>query len=71
MNTKILSIIILVIGVLMMMYTGFTYFTTENVVNIGSLHINKQKSHFISWPPIVGLLLFLCGILMFVNRKKV
>ncbi len=71
MNTKPFGILILVIGLLMMIYTGFTYFTTERVVDIGSLHINKEKSHFVSWPPIIGALLFLGGLVMLLNRKKV
>jgi hypothetical protein len=69
MNTsKSLAIILVVIGLLMMLYTGFTYFTTERVVDIGSLHINKEKSHFISWPPLIGALLFLMGLVM-LSRK--
>ncbi|HXU28579.1 MAG TPA: hypothetical protein VN698_15215 [Bacteroidia bacterium] len=71
MNTKPLGTIILVIGLLMMIYTGFTYFTTENVANVGPIHINKEKSHFVSWPPVVGIILFIAGLVMLVSRKKV
>ena len=70
MNTKTLGIVLVIIGILMMLYTGFTYFTTERVVDIGSLHINKEKSHFVSWPPIIGALLFIGGLITLVNRKK-
>ncbi len=72
MNTsKTIGIILVSIGILMMIYTGFTYFTTENVANIGPLHINKEKSHFISWPPIIGAILLVSGLIIFLTNKKV
>jgi len=70
MNTKNLGIILLVIGILMIIYTGFTYFTTEKVVDIGRIEIDKQKSHPIHWSPIIGCILFVVGLLTFNMNKK-
>jgi hypothetical protein len=68
-SSKTLGIILVTIGILMMLYTGFTYFTTEKVVDIGSLHIAKEKSHLVTWPPVVGAIFLLAGLIMLGTRK--
>lgn len=71
MQTKSLGMVIIAIGVLMMIYTGFNYVTTEKVVDLGVIEINKQHNHPVQWPPIVGLVLIVSGIaLIAFNRKK-
>jgi len=69
-SAKPLGIVLITLGILMMLYTGIHYYTTERVVDIGSLHINKEKNHFISWPPLVGAVLLVSGLAMFFIRKK-
>ena len=50
-------------------YTSFNVVTTEKVVDIGPLKVEKENYHFFQWPPIVGGLLAISGIaLLFVNR---
>ena len=68
-SSKTLGIILVTIGILMMLYTGFTYFTTEKVVDIGSLHIAKEKSHLVTWPPVVGAIFLLAGLITLGTRK--
>jgi uncharacterized membrane protein YidH (DUF202 family) len=70
MQTRYLGIIIIAIGVLMMIYTGFNYITTEKVVDLGVIEINKQKNHPIQWSPIVGLVLIVGGIVIIAFNKK-
>ena len=45
MKTKGVGIALLVIGILMTIYTGFNYVTTEKVVDIGPIQINKEENH--------------------------
>ncbi len=70
MNTKTLGIILIVIGILMIAYTGFNYVTSEKVVDIGPLEINADKNHFVHWSPYVGAILLAGGLLLtFVKNK--
>jgi uncharacterized membrane protein YdcZ (DUF606 family) len=72
MTSKNIGIILIVIGILMMIYTGFTYVTREKVVDLGPLEVNKEESHPVSWSPIVGAVLLVGGIAMVAidkNRK--
>jgi hypothetical protein len=70
MFSKPFGIILIALGVVMMIYTGFTYVTTEKVVDFGALQINKDKNHFVHWPPIAGAILLVAGIAIVVTAKK-
>jgi uncharacterized membrane protein YidH (DUF202 family) len=70
MQLKPLAIVLLIIGIVMIAYTGFTYYTTEKVVDLGVIEINKEKSHPISWSPIIGIILFVAGLIMLLRPKK-
>ena len=67
---KTLGIVLVAIGIVMMVYTGFNYVTTEKVVDLGPIEINAEKSHNVQWPPIVGLILIVGGIVVIVLDKK-
>lgn len=68
---KTLGIILLIVGVLMIAYTGFNYVTTEKVVDIGTIEITKEKNHFVQWPPIAGVVLIIGGVaLLFLDKKS-
>ncbi|MDQ2868235.1 MAG: DUF3185 family protein [Verrucomicrobiota bacterium] len=62
--TSILGIILLIAGIALLAYGGFTSFTTkENVAKIGPVEINKQESH----PgPIAGGVCIVGGVLLLV-----
>lgn len=67
---KPLGIILVVLGIIMMIYTGFNYVTNEKVVDIGPLQINAEKNHPVQWSPIVGAILLAGGIVVIVTGKK-
>ena len=70
MQTKNLGIVLVVIGVIMMVYTGFNYVTKEKVVDLGPLQISKNENHPVQWSPIIGGILLVGGILIIVTGKK-
>jgi hypothetical protein len=56
----------------MLAYTGFNYVTTEKVVDIGPIEINAQKNNRVSWPPFVGLVLIVGGVVIIsLDKKKI
>jgi len=64
------GIALLIIGLVMIFYTGFNFVTTEKVIDIGSVEITKENNHFVQWPPIVGVVLIIGGVALFVLDKK-
>ena len=70
MQLKNLEIAMVIIGLIMMAYTGFNYVTTEKVVDFGPIQVNKDVNHPINWSPIVGIVLAVGGIVLIVSSKK-
>ncbi|UFH34617.1 hypothetical protein [Flavobacterium acetivorans] len=70
MNLKTIGIGIIIIGALMVFYTGFNYVTTEKVVDFGPIQINKQQNHPVQWSPIVGIVLIIFGGILIIPEKK-
>lgn len=64
MKTKKIGIVLIAIGILMSIYTGFNYVTTEKVVDIGPIQINAEKNHPVQWTPIIGVLIIVGGIIV-------
>jgi drug/metabolite transporter (DMT)-like permease len=67
---KTIGIAIMAIGILMIIYTGFNYVTSERVVDLGPLHINAEKNHPVQWSPIAGVVLLVGGLVILVTGKK-
>lgn len=70
MKTKTPGIVLIIIGIIMLAYSGFSYVTTEKVVDLGPIQINKEKNHSFNWPPIVGAVVFIGGILFLVIPNR-
>jgi len=64
------GMIMVVIGIAMMVITGFNIVTKKKVLDVGPVEINKEKSHPISWSPIIGAALLLGGIAVMASDKK-
>ena len=67
---KIIGIVLIGLGIIMMIYTGFNYVTKEKVVDLGPIQINAEKNHPVQWSPIVGLVLIVGGIVVVAVDKK-
>jgi len=50
--TMIVAVILIGLGIVVLAYSGITYKTRGEPVDIGPLHIETTKSHFI--PPVAG-----------------
>ncbi|MDD3721453.1 MAG: hypothetical protein PHW92_03050 [Lutibacter sp.] len=70
MKTKTIGIVIAIIGILMIIYTGFSYVTTEKVVDLGPLQMSVEKENPVQWSPIVGVILLVGGIVIVAMDKK-
>ena len=70
MKTKTIGIILIAAGALTMLYTGFNYATTEKVVDLGPVQINREKQHSVKWPSILGGIIAVGGIMVITLGKK-
>lgn len=58
---KILGILLIIVGVVALIYGGFTYTTTKKAVDLGPVQIDKKESHTVPLPPVLGVLAILGG----------
>jgi len=71
MNAKTIGIIIMVIGLVMTLYTGFNYVTREKVADIGGIEIIADKDNTVSWGPFVGIgVIVIGGVVLLTGRKN-
>ena len=67
---KTLGIILIVLGMLGLVWGGFTYTTREKVVDIGPIHATRDKTHNVPLPPILGAVALIGGIALLVSPRK-
>ena len=70
MQPKILAIVLIVVGIIMIVYNGFNFVTTEKVVDLGTIEISKETNHPVQWSPIIGVVLIVGGIVIIILGKK-
>jgi len=67
---KTLAIALLVIGGIMMVFTGFNIVTKKKVVDLGKVEINKEEKTPVYWSPITGGILLAAGVIVLVASKR-
>jgi drug/metabolite transporter (DMT)-like permease len=68
---KIAGIVLIVLGILALVYQGFSYKETKQDAQIGSLTIQHKETETIPLPPIVGAVFIVGGAAaLFINGRK-
>ncbi|TDG35751.1 hypothetical protein EZJ43_12070 [Pedobacter changchengzhani] len=67
---KTLGLILIVIGIAMLVWTGFNYTKREKIVDVGPIQISADKQKSVNWPPYIGGLIAVAGVIVLVTSKK-
>ena len=67
---KNLGIGLILIGIIMMLVTGFNFVTREKVVDMGSVQITSNKNNPVQWSPIVGGIILAAGFVVLITNKN-
>jgi hypothetical protein len=68
---KTAGILIIILGLGLTIFTAFTFFTKEKVVDIGKLEISRDKPHNLNWSPLIGIAVMgIGGVLLWQSYKK-
>lgn len=67
---KTFGIILAIIGVVMLIWTGFSYTKEEKVVDIGPLEVNAEKQEQVTWPSYAGGILLAAGVIFIILDRK-
>jgi hypothetical protein len=70
-STTMLGILLAVLGVLALVYQGFSYTRREKVLDIGPIHATADTREHVPLPPIVGGLALVSGaVLLLLGAKQ-
>lgn len=63
---KIAGIVLIAIGILVLVYQGFSYTQTKQDAKIGSIEIQHQETHDVAISPIIGAVCIVVGVVVLV-----
>ncbi|MDP9337938.1 MAG: DUF3185 domain-containing protein [Acidobacteriota bacterium] len=58
----LLGVVLIAIGVIALVYQGFTYTTQKKVLDIGPIQATKEEHHSIPVPPVIGVIALISGV---------
>ncbi len=68
---SIVGILLIIVGITSLAYQGFSYTKREKVLQIGDLEVTADTQKTVYFPPVLGGLSLVAGIvLVVVGRKK-
>lgn len=67
---KNLGIGLIVIGILMCVFTSFSFTKEKKIIDLGSLTVFKKEDKTIGWPIYAGIGIGLFGIALLAMDKK-
>lgn len=70
MMNKTLGLILTLLGIAMLVWTGFSYTKKEKLVDAGPIEISADEEKNVNWPPYVGGIVLITGIVILVTAKK-
>lgn len=65
-----LGLVLIVVGLILTLVTGFKFFTKEKVVDIGNLEVSADKPHRVDWSPYVGVGIMVIGGIIFIASRR-
>jgi uncharacterized membrane protein len=67
---RTIALILIVLGIIMLVWTGFTYTQKDKLVDAGPIQISADKEKSVNWPPYVGGIVLVAGVVILTTSKK-
>jgi len=67
---RTIGLILIVLGVVMLIWTGFSYTKKEKVIDAGPIQVSADKEKSVNWPPYLGGILLIGGVVVVATAKK-
>lgn len=67
---RMLGIILIVVGIAMLLFRGFSYTQDKKVVDAGPIQIDRKENKTVEWPMYAGVVAVVAGIAVFAMSKK-
>ena len=66
----IVGIILIIVGVISLVYGGFTYTKREKVLELGPIQATAEKQKTIPFPPVLGGICLVGGIVLVIVGSR-
>jgi len=67
-SRNIIVVVLITLGIVVLAYSGISFRTRGQPVDLGPVHVETTRSHFI--PPVVGAIALVGGIVLLVVGNK-
>lgn len=67
---KSVGLILIVVGAILLIWTGFSYTKKEKIVDLGPIQVSADREKTVNWPPYAGGVVLLAGIIVLVTAKN-
>jgi len=67
---KVIGIVLILAGIAMLLFKGFSYTQQKKVVDLGPVEINKTEKKRVNWPLYAGVLVTVAGVVVTVSARK-
>jgi len=67
---KNVGLILIVLGAILLIWTGFTYTKKEKIVDLGPIQVSADRQKTVNWPPYAGGIVLLAGIVILVSARN-
>ena len=67
---KAIGIVLIVLGLGMLIFRGFSVQTEKKLVDVGPLEVNKKENKWIGWPVYAGGIAIIAGIILVATDRK-
>ncbi|RZL19733.1 MAG: hypothetical protein EOO89_02460 [Pedobacter sp.] len=67
---RTIALVMIILGIIMLVWTGFTYTQKEKLVDAGPIQISADKEKSVNWPPYIGGIILVAGVIILTTSKK-
>ena len=64
------AIFLIILGLILTVFTAVKFFTKERVVDIGDVHITRNKPHKLTWSPLIGIAVMAAGGVVYILDSR-
>lgn len=67
---KVLGVALIAVGILMLVFRGFSFTQEKKIVDIGPIEINQKQRKSVDWPLYAGIITLGAGVVVLVAANK-
>ncbi|HOA36828.1 MAG TPA: hypothetical protein PLQ32_06100 [Flavihumibacter sp.] len=67
---KVFGIVLILAGIAMLLFRGFSFTQEKKVVDLGPVEINKKEKKQVNWPLYAGAIVTVAGVVVTFSAKK-